>query len=598
MRLKVLLALLFSLPAFAMQSAQGDCSTGNQKVTTQGLQSSTLVMRSFPSCTITVYITGTATLATLYSDNNSTPLANPFTANSTGHWIFFSTNGVYDVVRSGAGFPAPSTLSSIPIFDPTIANIVAADSYGCKGNGTTDDTTCIANAIASFGANGGILTFTCGKTYLATSIDVHDTANISLQGCATASRYSKFSPTTTATATLLYSGTGSVFINADSTTGFSIRNLRIIYNNAGFSGTLIRQIHSASGADAGHNTYENNHFAGTASASTGKILDVGFNGAGPTVIRQNEFLYFQIGILGLVDGSVGYSNVVAIEDNEFALYNAPGGCSIQNPGDGWLISGNTFEAGTDGHPCGLVSPTAGTGLSPSRGLTYIGNWHGDATILGSNAWVTVYGSGIIAGNHFESAAAIANGLGVCAVGSLSIDGNNFGHPSAGLAAGVIFTGGAGCTAGTVSMNGNNFTYSTTPVTNSGGPSILSALGNLNFANRITSNIVLTVATGTAPLTVTSTTPVAHLTAVMNCGTTSGTQQVDCVNVSGAATIGAGGNVTQTFTAPYTFPANDFQCAANDTNSTPGAVGVGATTSTSVIFYGTVGHTVRFLCWGR
>lgn len=97
---------------------QGDCSLGGQKVTTGGLVSTTQVMRSFPSCTVTVYNTGTVTLSTIYSDDAGTPLANPFTADSTGHWFFYANNGNYDAVRSGAGFSSPSTIAGLPAVAP------------------------------------------------------------------------------------------------------------------------------------------------------------------------------------------------------------------------------------------------------------------------------------------------------------------------------------------------------------------------------------------------------------------------------------------------------------------------------------------------
>lgn len=57
-----------------------------------------------PSCTVTVNLTGTATLATLFSDNAYTPLANPFTSEVDGAYQFFSRNGRYDVVLTKTGF--------------------------------------------------------------------------------------------------------------------------------------------------------------------------------------------------------------------------------------------------------------------------------------------------------------------------------------------------------------------------------------------------------------------------------------------------------------------------------------------------------------
>lgn len=113
-----LILTIFAGTALADQRAQGDCMQGNYQVFTSNVPSTTLVMRSFPRCTITVFVTGSSTLATLFSDNSSTPLSNPFQSNSSGHWYFYAANGRYDVNLSGASIPAPFTLGDILLADP------------------------------------------------------------------------------------------------------------------------------------------------------------------------------------------------------------------------------------------------------------------------------------------------------------------------------------------------------------------------------------------------------------------------------------------------------------------------------------------------
>lgn len=67
--------------------------------------------------TVTVYLAGTLTLASIYSDNGVTPKANPFTADaSTGYWDFYAANDRYDVRFSGTVSPA-WTLGDILLFD-------------------------------------------------------------------------------------------------------------------------------------------------------------------------------------------------------------------------------------------------------------------------------------------------------------------------------------------------------------------------------------------------------------------------------------------------------------------------------------------------
>ena len=112
----VLVALAPNL-AWARTRASGWCSQGGQTITVGGQTSSasTTVMRSYPSCQVTVYLTGTANLATLYSDDIGTPRANPFTASATGYWFFYADNARFDVTLSAGGIPTPFTLGDIPL---------------------------------------------------------------------------------------------------------------------------------------------------------------------------------------------------------------------------------------------------------------------------------------------------------------------------------------------------------------------------------------------------------------------------------------------------------------------------------------------------
>lgn len=119
------LALLFLPCAWANYRAQGDCYQGGQVVVTSGVNSTTFVERSFPTCTVTVYPTGSSTpvpAGQIFSDNMGTVLGNPFTANQTGHWFFYAANGRYDVQISGGGLASPITFGDIPLNDPASTN--------------------------------------------------------------------------------------------------------------------------------------------------------------------------------------------------------------------------------------------------------------------------------------------------------------------------------------------------------------------------------------------------------------------------------------------------------------------------------------------
>lgn len=114
-----LLLFLFSPIVAVSQTApfQNYCVQGATQATVSGLPSSNYQQGVIPGCTVYVYLTGTTTLATIYSDATSDPLTNPFTAdNGTGQWLFYAATGqIYDCQFSGGIYPntysAPLTVT-------------------------------------------------------------------------------------------------------------------------------------------------------------------------------------------------------------------------------------------------------------------------------------------------------------------------------------------------------------------------------------------------------------------------------------------------------------------------------------------------------
>ena len=110
-RLSVCIAFIFSsLCAFAQTGAvQGFCTQGAVPAVTSGSSSANTLQGVIAGCTVTVYLHGTTTLATIYKDSNGTPLSNPFTANlagatNAGGWIFYAaTSQGVDIFGSGGG---------------------------------------------------------------------------------------------------------------------------------------------------------------------------------------------------------------------------------------------------------------------------------------------------------------------------------------------------------------------------------------------------------------------------------------------------------------------------------------------------------------
>lgn len=105
-----LFPFLFAASLFAQNDAiQGYCDRGGTHALVSGLPATNWQLGNIPACTVTVYLTGTTTKATLYADSLGTPLGNPFTATTStspnpGYWIFWAPVGQgYDVTMSGGG---------------------------------------------------------------------------------------------------------------------------------------------------------------------------------------------------------------------------------------------------------------------------------------------------------------------------------------------------------------------------------------------------------------------------------------------------------------------------------------------------------------
>lgn len=150
------LALFFvACGAHAQTGAvNGYCTLGATSATTSGLPSSNKLQGLIPQCTVTVYLTGTLTKATLYQDASDTPLTNPFTADTKAKWLFFVATGQgYDIVMSG-GFPPLTYPSPVTYTDVLVG--------GGGGTGTVvevNGTPIIVQSPVNF-VNSPTVTFT------------------------------------------------------------------------------------------------------------------------------------------------------------------------------------------------------------------------------------------------------------------------------------------------------------------------------------------------------------------------------------------------------------------------------------------------------
>ena len=148
----------FSFSLWGRSRVQGDCSQGGNAIVTQAISSTTKAMRSFPSCAVTVYTPpGTTTIATIYADDAGTLQANPFTADTTGHWFFHVDNGCVDVKLSGGGISSPFTLGNICAIDAARSTGLARDCAAAKYGSGSDIGVRIKNCALDLPATGGTI---------------------------------------------------------------------------------------------------------------------------------------------------------------------------------------------------------------------------------------------------------------------------------------------------------------------------------------------------------------------------------------------------------------------------------------------------------
>ncbi len=138
--------------------------------------------RAISGATVSVYLAGTTTLASIYSDNGSTAKSNPFTTSLDGVVSFYAADGAYDVTYRKTGLlfndahtrrialydavaaggltgadafpPSPSLNQAVLIIDDTVSG-------DCLSDGGTETTLCLwdgSNWVAVVTSGGGGVT--------------------------------------------------------------------------------------------------------------------------------------------------------------------------------------------------------------------------------------------------------------------------------------------------------------------------------------------------------------------------------------------------------------------------------------------------------
>lgn len=184
---RILLAILLVLsvvPLYARGHLQGWAENGGKSVFTSGLQSTTKVQQSYPGSTVTVYLTGTTTLASIFTNSTGTIKPNPFTSGTDASWGFFVDVAV-DIKFSGTGIASPFTLTNLnPSGGGGATNTFDWVTYGADPTGVTDSSVPIQNAFDAACLVSGIVTSPEGTFKINTGISLNCANNkaINFQG--------------------------------------------------------------------------------------------------------------------------------------------------------------------------------------------------------------------------------------------------------------------------------------------------------------------------------------------------------------------------------------------------------------------------------
>ena len=214
---------------------------------------------SAPDATVTIYLPGTTTPATIYSDNANppTPLSNPLTADSNGYYYYYG-EGRFDEHISGTGVATPYTLAD-HCADDTLQGRglfnVKASPYNAAGDGTTDDTDAIALAITDASAVGGTVYFTRGTYKLTDVLSVEDNyvrflgeeravSVLSWTDTATAGLDIKGDATNVNTTLSADGATGDRSVSVTSATGLTVGAWAYLEDTGSNTTSLLTRIHA------------------------------------------------------------------------------------------------------------------------------------------------------------------------------------------------------------------------------------------------------------------------------------------------------------------------------------------------------------------
>lgn len=196
---------------------------------------------SFGLATVNVYLTGTTTAATIYTNDAGGSETNPFTSEADGSWEFYVDNGSYDIQFSRTGFTTYAW-TDIRVAEGGVTSLVTT--FGAKCDGTTDDTAAIQRAINIASPNKVVLpTATC-RINDQLLISQHA---VTIEGMGPGASKLQFEPTTNGKAAIKVDLPTAFVISLTRLKGFSIRTNDTTYLKIGIdivdgSETIVEDI--------------------------------------------------------------------------------------------------------------------------------------------------------------------------------------------------------------------------------------------------------------------------------------------------------------------------------------------------------------------
>jgi len=363
-------------------------------------------------------------------------------------------------VAAIVGNPASATRVSLDSTYKGALGVINVRDFGVLPTNTAAvNATNLTAARAALGTTSGTLHFPPGD-YPMDPVDFSMFANVALTGVASMVGGIYSNGSGNAASRLLFSNVTTGYgIKVDGGFGFTMRDLAVVATNTTFSGRLLDMRQVAAATVTGLVTLERCFIAGNTTNRNG--IGVDLDKTVSTRIKGCTVVDFQHSISGM--GTAGsFSNVVTIEETFFQNNRTS---HIHNPGQAWVLKGNTYEALSTGQ-AGAVLQDAGF---IAEGITIEGGWLGDITSGTASTHFNFLGAiyGLDAHGAFIGGTTAATGFNFTQGYGIHIHGNSFHGLGTAVMAAVGVTGEVGPNA-YMSMTGVNVTAPSMAVTDAAG----------------------------------------------------------------------------------------------------------------------------------